>query len=170
MKVEPYAGLESTVLNHACRWRIERPATSADAQVAAAGPGAAVAARNLPFALPAEVTPQNAKQHGGYIVATVLPAVTREQALALKGAEVMVDRADFPPAGPDENYWADLIGCRVADPAGGDLGAVVAVDDHGAQSVLRLDSGNLIPFVSAVVLEVRIAEKRIVADWSADWV
>ena len=43
------------------------------------------------------------------------------------------------------------------------------MDDHGAQSVLRLDNGILIPFVPAHVLEVQPAEKRIVVDWSADW-
>jgi 16S rRNA processing protein RimM len=80
-----------------------------------------------------------------------------------------VSRADFPAAEPDEYYWTDLIGCRVSDTSGAPLGVVAAVDDHGAQSLLRLDNGILIPFVAAFVLEVATEEKRIVADWSADW-
>ena len=46
---------------------------------------------------------------------------------------------------------------------------MLALDDNGAQAVLRLDSGILIPFVAAFILEVSPAQKRIVADWSADW-
>ena len=82
---------------------------------------------------------------------------------------MQVRRCDFPAPDPDEYYWADLIGCAVVDPSGQALGTVEALDDHGAQSVLRLDNGTLIPFVAAVVLEVAPAQKRIVADWSADW-
>jgi 16S rRNA processing protein RimM len=103
------------------------------------------------------------------VIATITPAITREQALALKGAEVLVDRTAFPATEPDEYYWADLIGCTVSNPAGESLGQVLALDDNGAQAVLRLDSGILIPFVAAIILEVAPAEKRIVADWSADW-
>ena len=49
------------------------------------------------------------------------------------------------------------------------IGMVVAVDDHGAQQVLRLDDGMLIPFVEAIVQSVDVAARRIQADWAADW-
>ena len=157
LKVEPYTDIESTVLNRLIHWRIAAPAA------------AGMARRPLPFALPAEVSAGERRQHGGLVIATITPAITREQAMALKGAEVLVARAEFPATDPDEYYWADLIGCTVANPAGESLGRVLALDDNGAQAVLRLDSGILIPFVAAIILEVAPAEKRIVADWSADW-
>ena len=97
------------------------------------------------------------------------PPLTREQGLALKGVEIQVDRADFPPTQDDEFYHADLIGCEVIGQQGARLGTVVAVDDHGAQQVLRLDDGMLIPFVEAIVQSVDIAARRIQADWAADW-
>jgi 16S rRNA processing protein RimM len=155
LKVEPYTDVQSSVLNRLDQWRIEAPA--------------AVAAQRLPFALPAQVTVQSRRQHSGLLVATIEPAITREQAMALKGAEVLVDRSLFPATEPDEYYWADLIGCAVSNPAGESLGQVLALDDNGAQAVLRLDSGILIPFVAAIILEVMPAEKRILADWSSDW-
>ena len=158
LKVEPYSDLESTVLNRIRSWRIE----------ASAG-GAKGDGRQAPLQLPAEVSVTAIKTHAGCVIATIEPAVTREQALALKGAEVQVRRGDFPAPDPDEYYWADLIGCAVVDPSGQALGTVEALDDHGAQSVLRLDNGTLIPFVAAVILEVVPGQKRIVADWSADW-
>lgn len=159
LKVEPYADIQSTVLNRLDQWRIEAP-------------GAAVAAgavQGLPFPLPAQVTAHGRRPHGGLLIATIEPAISREQAMALKGAEVLVDRAQFPATDPDEYYWADMIGCVVSNPAGDVLGRVLALDDNGAQAVLRLDSGVLIPFVAAIILEVVPAEKRIIADWSADW-
>ena len=158
LKVEPYSDLESTVLNRIRRWRIE----------ASAG-GDKGDGRQAPLQLPAEVSVTAIKTHAGCVIATIEPAVTREQALALKGTEVQVRRGDFPAPDPDEYYWADLIGCAVVDPSGQALGTVEALDDHGAQSVLRLDNGTLIPFVAAVILEVVPGQKRIVADWSADW-
>ncbi|HZH07255.1 MAG TPA: ribosome maturation factor RimM [Lautropia sp.] len=172
LKVEPYADVESSVLNHVRHWRItSRPlrltGIGGSSEESSAEPVAD--SRRVAFPLPAKVVVQASKQHGGSIIATIAPAITREQALALKGCEVLVHRADFPAADPDEYYWTDLIGCEVSDTAGAPLGCVVAVDDHGAQSVLRLDNGMLIPFVSAFVLEVSTREKRIVADWSADW-
>jgi len=170
LKVEPYAGVESTVLNHIRKWRIQDPAADAFRRGHSGSDLRPNPDSTLPFRLPADVAVQVTKQHGGFIIATVLPAVTREQVLSLKGREVFVSRAEFPQPEPDEYYWTDLIGCKVVDPAGSPLGQVVAVDDHGAQSVLRLDSGILIPFVSAHVLEVLPADKRIVADWSADWI
>ena len=137
------------------RWRLDRPAQGA--------------VPRSPLPLPADVTAGEARRHGGFIVATLDPSLTREQALALKGAEVLVDRADFPALDEDEYYWTDLIGCRVSNPAGDDLGVVAGLEDHGAHSVLRLANGMLIPFVAAYVLEVAPQARRIVADWSADW-
>jgi 16S rRNA processing protein RimM len=163
LKVEPYSDVESTVLNLVRQWRMDAP------QAGGAAAARPAAGRPLPFELPAQVAVQASKQHAGFIIATITPAITREQALALKGTEILVDRADFPAPGPDEYYWADLIGCEVSNPSGARLGTVLALDDHGAQSVLRLDSGILIPFVAAFILEVVPKQKRIVADWSADW-
>ncbi len=159
LKIEAYNSADQTVLNQVTRWRMvgHRETDSA-------------AARLLPFPLPADVTVASLKQHGGQVVATLIPGISREQALALKGAEVLVQRKDFPAPEPDEYYWTDLIGSQVVDPGGKPLGVVEAMDDHGAQSVLRLDNGILIPFVAAFILEVVPQERRIVADWSADWV
>jgi 16S rRNA processing protein RimM len=165
LKIEPFTDVASSVLNHVRQWRMEPLASRGPSGASGSTSGSTA----LPFPLPAQVSVQTVKQHGGFIIATILPSVTREQALALKGSQVLVERADFPAAEPDEYYWSDLIGCAVSDPTGKPLGTVVAVDDHGAQSLLRLDNDILIPFVAAFVLEVVPAEKRIVADWSADW-
>jgi ribosomal 30S subunit maturation factor RimM len=43
------------------------------------------------------------------------------------------------------------------------------VDDHGAHPILETDTGHLIPFVDAYVVDAVPAEGRIVVDWQADW-
>lgn len=173
LKIEPYAAASESVLRHARRWRlVEAVEPSADGAPAGQVPAPRRAAR--PLALPQIVRRGRCRVQGDALVAELVlldgqPPLTREQALALKGVEIQVDRADFPPTQDDEFYHADLIGCEVIGQQGARLGTVVAVDDHGAQQVLRLDDGMLIPFVEAIVQSVDIAARRIQADWAADW-
>ena len=173
LKIEPYAAASESVLRHARRWRlVEAVEPSADGTPAGQVPAPRRAAR--PLALPQVVRRGRCRVQGDALVAELVlldgqPPLTREQALALKGVEIQVDRADFPPTQDDEVYHADLIGCEVIGQQGARLGTVVAVDDHGAQQVLRLDDGMLIPFVEAIVQSVDIAARRIQADWAADW-
>ena len=168
LKIEPYAAVESSVLNHVRRWRIERPpskrggtrrgrATGTGSQAAAVSPSGGGGG---PVGEAARRIRHRHDHAAGY------PGAGSR----LEGCRDPRRSQGFPAPDPDEYYWADLIGCEVVDPAGRVLGTVVAVDDHGAQSVLRLDNRILIPFVAECVLEVAPAEKRIVADWSADWV
>ena len=173
LKIEPYAAASESVLRHARRWRlVEAAEPSPDGTPAGQVPAPRRAAR--PLALPQVVRRGRCRLQGDALVAELVlldgqPPLTREQGLALKGVEIQVDRADFPPPQDDEFYHADLIGCEVIGQQGARLGTVVAVDDHGAQQVLRLDDGMLIPFVEAIVQSVDIAARRIQADWAADW-
>ena len=161
LKIEPYAAASESVLRHARRWRlVEAVEPSADGAPAGQIPAPRSAAR--PLALPQIVRRGRCRLQGDALVAELV-------LLALKGVEIQVDRADCPPTQDDEFYHADLIGCEVIGQQGARLGTVVAVDDHGAQQVLRLDDGMLIPFVEAIVQSVDIAARRIQADWAADW-
>ncbi len=121
---------------------------------------------------------EQARVHVEEIVAKAGGVDDRDSAEAFKGCEVLVSRAAFPGAAPDEVYWIDLIGCSVRNPAGELLGVVAAVEEFGADPVLRLESpgeapggkpARLIPLVPACVLEVDLPGRRIVADWQADY-
>jgi 16S rRNA processing protein RimM len=107
--------------------------------------------------------------HGASLVAKPEGCEDRDQALLLRGCDVLVSRADFPPGDADEYYWTDLIGCEVLTPAGDPLGRVVAVEDHGAHPLLSLQAPNgaarMIPFIGVFVLAVDLAARRITADW-----
>ncbi|MFQ5563908.1 MAG: ribosome maturation factor RimM [Parvularculaceae bacterium] len=93
---------------------------------------------------------------------------SREDAAALSGAAVYVDRDRLrAPEGDEEFYIEDLVGLSVFDEAGAPAGAVVAADDFGARLVLELSGvpGRkgpvLVPFTKAAAPEVDIAGGRI---------
>lgn len=109
-----------------------------------------------------------ARVHGATVVAKLEGVETREQALALKGATVSVERSALPEAEEGHYYLADLVGLEVMNEQGARLGVVRSWTTNGAQDVMDVD-GRLIPWVAAIVKEVDLAARRIVVDWGADW-
>ena len=97
----------------------------------------------------------------GYLVA-LRGVEDRDQAAALRGQEVRVDRAELPALPSDEMYAIDLIGYEVSDPAGMVRGVVEDVEEAGAQDLLRLRGGALVPM--GLVREVLPEARRIVVD------
>ncbi len=95
----------------------------------------------------------------------------REQARALMGCEIAIDRDQLPPA-EDGYYWADLIGCDVYDQHGEHLGKVVNMIETGAHDVMRIQGAgqqHLIPMVEGhYVTGVDIPGKRIDVDWEQE--
>ncbi len=101
------------------------------------------------------------KVHLGYLVA-LRGIGDRDQAQALRGLEVKVDRGELPALADDEMYAVDLIGYAVSDPQGRIRGVVEDLEEAGAQDLLRLEGGVLVPL--GLVKEVRKADRRIVVD------
>lgn len=94
---------------------------------------------------------------------------TKEQADALRGAELYVDRARLPKLPDDEFYYSDLVGLEVRDPGGVVIGKVTAVHNHGAGDFLEIaapgrKSALLLPFTLATVPTVDVAGGCLVAD------
>ena len=94
---------------------------------------------------------------------------TKEEADALKGADLFAPRDRLPALPDDEYYHADLIGLPVHDTGGALLGTVRAVLNHGAGDLLELlpPAGGatvLLPFTLAAVPTVDLGAGRIVAD------
>lgn len=94
---------------------------------------------------------------------------TKEEADALRGAQLFVRRDVLPSLPDDEFYHADLIGLQVVDTGGTELGTVKSVQNHGAGDLLEVQSPAssttvLLPFTRAAVPTVDLASGRIVAD------
>ena len=96
----------------------------------------------------------------GYLVA-LRGVADRDQADALRGSEVRVDRADLPALEEGEMYAVDLIGYEVSDPQGTVHGVVEDVE-AGPQDLLRLAGGALVPL--GLVKEVLPESRRIVVE------
>ena len=94
---------------------------------------------------------------------------TREEADALRGAQLYVARTKLPSLPDDEYYHADLVGLDVFDTGGAPLGRVKSVLNHGASDILELTLPGgadtvLLPFTKRAVPTVDLASRRIVAD------
>ena len=105
----------------------------------------------------------------GGLGARITGVATKEQADALRGVTLFVDRAKLPNLPDDEFYHTDLIGLAAYDTGGVLIGLVQAVHNHGAGDLLEivgagLKTAILIPFSLAVVPTVDLVAKRIVVD------
>jgi 16S rRNA processing protein RimM len=89
---------------------------------------------------------------------------TPEQAAALRGVEIWVDRADASPLGEGEYYLADLCRCRLYRGRE-ELGRVISVCEAGAGELLEVEAAGgrrfLVPFSGSFLGEIDVAGGRI---------
>lgn len=120
------------------------------------------------------------KTHADGIVARLEGLDDRTGAEALKGVRIFVPRSAFPETADGEYYWVDLIGLRVVNREGVDLGVVRDLMPTGPNSVLVLEftetvdghahtRERMIPFVDAYVDKVDQQAKLITVDWGIDY-
>ncbi|MEO0619805.1 MAG: ribosome maturation factor RimM [Pseudomonadota bacterium] len=103
------------------------------------------------------------------VVASLRGVSGRAAAEGYKGAKLYASRDRFPETDDDEWYVTDLIGLRVRDFSGAETGAVVAVQDFGAGTLVevRLDGEAktlFVPFTRDDVPDVQLAAGYIVAN------
>ena len=112
------------------------------------------------------------KVHGPGLVAKLADIDDRDQAQALGGADIAVDRSQLPVLAEDEYYWNDLIGLCVVTRDGIELGQVSGLMQTGTNDVLVVsgERERLIPFIrEQVVLAVDAAARRIEVDWDPNF-
>ena len=110
--------------------------------------------------------------HDGILNAKLSGINDRDAAFALRGAVVLVDRAEFPEPDEDEFYWVDLIGMNVINLQGEELGVVTDLMETGASDILVVKTSEverLIHFVAQYIISVERATKIITADWGLDY-
>jgi 16S rRNA processing protein RimM len=94
----------------------------------------------------------------------------RAGAKVLRGAELVLDRADLDEPGQDEVYVADLLGLRALDECGEPVGVVAETFETPAHEVLVVrnesttndDQELYVPFTLEHVTEVDLETRRVV--------
>jgi 16S rRNA processing protein RimM len=112
------------------------------------------------------------RAHGPGLVAKLAKVDDREQARALVGADIAVERSQLPALTDDEYYWNDLVGLGVVTRDGRELGQVTGLMETGANDVLVVggDRERLIPYIPGqVVLRVDTRAGRIEVDWDPEF-
>ena len=119
---------------------------------------------------------QELKEHGTQLIAKFEGIDSKEDADRLRGRIALL-REDFPELEEDDEHWAvDIIGCRVVNLEGEELGVVADISDNSVQDILvvRGKRGNepleyLIPVVEQYVEEIDTEGRVIRVDWHSDW-
>jgi 16S rRNA processing protein RimM len=104
---------------------------------------------------------------GGVPTAKLAGIEDRDQAAALRGAQISVPRAELPQKDDKDFYRADLIGCEVVNLDGIGLGVVQHFVESAAQAlmVVRGKREYWVPAVPRHVRRVDLATRRVVVDW-----
>ena len=107
---------------------------------------------------------------GGALTVKFTGVEDRDQAQALRGAEVCVLRSELPQRDDRDFYRADLVGCEVVNLAGFGLGRVQHFIETPAQvlMVVRGTQEFWIPAVPKHLRRVDMQARRVVVDWNAD--
>ncbi len=111
---------------------------------------------------------EDGRKHGRTVVVKLKAIDDRDQAEALVGADIAVERDALVPCDPGEYYWTDLEGSTVVTAQGESLGRLDHLFETGGHDVMVVigDRRRLIPFVQEkVVREVRLEQNIIVVDW-----
>lgn len=106
-----------------------------------------------------------ARRHKRFVLIRFADVQTAEEAEALIGREVWVSRDLLPPAGPNEAYQVDLIGCLVRTEQGREIGEVREVFSTGSNDVCAVDCEGrelLIPLIADVIVRMDVQERQIV--------
>jgi 16S rRNA processing protein RimM len=107
------------------------------------------------------------RRHGHEALIRLRGITTPEAARALQGRVVRIAGADARTPTPGEFFLYQIIGLKVADEAGAELGTVTDLLETGANDVFVVspaggDPDLLLPNVPDVVLEIVPAEGRMV--------
>jgi 16S rRNA processing protein RimM len=116
-----------------------------------------------------ELVVERTHWHSGRLLVTFQGAADRNDAEALRGLLLHVDRAeDETPDDPDEYYDSTLTGCAVELADGTPVGIVTEVLHLPSQDMLVVGGSDevevLVPFLAAFVPVVDVASRRIVID------
>jgi 16S rRNA processing protein RimM len=110
---------------------------------------------------------EDSGRSGGALTVKLSGVEDRDQAIALRGAQIGVPRAELPQRDDKDFYRADLVGCEVVNMAGVGLGVVQHFVETTAHvlMVVRGDREYWVPAVPQHLRRVDLDARRVVVDW-----
>ena len=116
---------------------------------------------------------EDGKPQGKGIIAKLKGVDDRNQAMAFLQTEISIQREQLPILPTDEFYWSDLIGLRVINEEGIDLGSIFELFETGANDVIVVKNQNierLIPFVwNDIVEHIDLEKREMRVRWDVDF-
>ena len=85
----------------------------------------------------------------------------------MRGLDVEVDRNDLNELAENEFYFEDLIGAKVVDEAGQNIGEIEDIEQYGAADVIVVNqNGRLysVPFLNDIFIKFIASEKMMIVD------
>ncbi|MGB6977140.1 MAG: ribosome maturation factor RimM [Gammaproteobacteria bacterium] len=112
---------------------------------------------------------QTVEQRGRNIVAKPVGCNDSEAARHYTSLDIAITRDQLPSLPAGEYYWHELVGLRVVNQEGVELGVVDSLLATGANDVLVVkgERERLIPYLKQVILRVDAAKGVIKVDWDA---
>jgi 16S rRNA processing protein RimM len=112
---------------------------------------------------------ETVRPHGNRLLVRLSGVADRDTADSLRGNVFVVDSADLPPIDEADTYYDhQLEGLRVRTTAGEDVGIVAEVLHTSGGELLAVNRENaselLVPFVSAIVTSVSLADNLVEID------
>ncbi|MDT8427295.1 MAG: ribosome maturation factor RimM [Pseudomonadales bacterium] len=116
--------------------------------------------------------------HGKGLLAHFVGYDTPESAQQLNGGQIEIDAEALPALADGEYYWHQLIGMKVVNRQGIDLGRIDHMLETGANDVMVIaatvesidDRERLLPWLpERTVLRVDIAKGEVQVDWEPDY-
>lgn len=110
------------------------------------------------------------RAHGERWVVQIEGIDSPESAQTLTGAGICVARSELPPTAPGEFYQADLLGLRVSNAEGQELGRVDHFLEGPANTVMVVTGQrqHWVPVSRQHLLKVDLAGGEVLVDWPAD--
>lgn len=114
-----------------------------------------------------------AKRHGKTMIAYFKGIDNREKSQSYIGKEIEISANDLGELPEGEYYWKQLIGLKVKNLAGHQLGVVKSMFETGANDVLVMDAGTgkdqLIPYIlGGTVIQVDLVNQAMTVDWELE--
>ena len=123
-----------------------------------------------------EIQVENCKRHAQTVIAKLAGVDDRDAATQLTAALIAIRPDQLQVLGENEFYWRDLIGLRVINREGIELGTVRRLMETGANDVLIVRreekdaKEHLVPWTPGeAILQVDLELGRITVDWDADF-